>query len=154
GYVVPLTERPSKNGDEVGHDRAQDQRLGSKDLTTAERQQLGGDSRRSLGGVAHDLDIRPDGRGNITATEDEVGGAEHHRHLIVDLVGHAARELPHTLEALERSDGFLCPRLLGDIPGEASCVNELPVLAIDAPTDHDLPDRSVLAAEAGGIVVE
>ena len=31
----------------------------------------------SLGRVAHDLDIVPNGRGEIAATEYEIGGAEH-----------------------------------------------------------------------------
>ena len=89
------------------------------DLLAAERQQLTGESRGALGGLAdlRDIVAAPVGRAKIL--EQQVGVASDRREDVVEVVGDAARETPNGLHLLRLTQLLLEAEPLRDVPADS-----------------------------------
>jgi len=86
-------------------------------LAPAVREELRRDPRRPLGGLANLLDVGADARGERRVAEHEAGAPQHHGHLVVGLVRHAAGEASHGLQAVRLHQLLLEPAGLGHFLG-------------------------------------
>jgi len=73
----------------------------------AEREEASSNRCSALGRLLDELDILAHGVRYVGPRQDEAGGAEHHRHLVVCLVSHPASQLANYLDPLGLPDPLL-----------------------------------------------
>jgi hypothetical protein len=107
-------------------------------LASAEGHELGGEVRGALPGPLDHLELGPQGRVVAELGEQPLRAPEHHRHQVVELVGHSARQPPHRLELLRLAKLGLAlgqrglgPPARGDVAGHAEHPGGLPGLVAD-----------------------
>ncbi len=102
-----LGEGAPEQGFQLLYRRVEVDGLRLKDLSPAERQELAGDRGGSFRRLPDVLRVLPNRSGYIRPPQDELGGSEHHRHLVVGLVGHTAGQLAHHLDPFRVADPLL-----------------------------------------------
>ena len=121
-----LGQRAAEHGLEVTDDPVDVHVVDPHRLAAPVREKLLRDRRRPLGGLADGVEILAHRRRQIGAAENEVRRAQHDEHLVVGLVGDAARQLAGDPEPL----GLLVPLggelLLGDIPLDRRGPDDVP----------------------------
>ena len=94
-----LAERAGQQAVQLGHDLVEVQDPLPHDFAAAEDQQLAGERRRALRGAADLLDVRGRRRVLADVVGHELGVVEDDPEEVVEVVGDAAGELSHALQA-------------------------------------------------------
>jgi hypothetical protein len=118
---------------------------GLKDLSPTERQQLAGNGRSTLGSVSDVFHVLAHRRRQVGTGQDEAGGTQHDRHLVVGLVCHPAGQLSHHFDPLRLPQPVLGTTAFGDIEDEEHRVGHLASQA--GPTHENRNSGSVFPQE-------
>ncbi len=94
---------------QVGNGAVEGQDLRLEHLPPAEGEQLAGECRGAMAGVADLLDVGADGIALFQLLEHEVAVAQDTGQQVVEVVGDAARELSHRLHSLRLATLVLAP---------------------------------------------
>ena len=114
-HVAILAHGPLQGRGNRAHDLIELHDFRAQQLPAAERQQLGGDRRRTLAREPHLLDVLAHFLGKVGVLQHELGTAEYHRHLVVHFVGDTSSKTPHRFRAFHLPEPRLKEAATGDV---------------------------------------
>ena len=132
-HLDVLADQPLQQLHHVAEQGVEADHLGPQHLLAAEGQELAGEVGGALAGAANLGDELAVGIGRVEAVERHLAEPDDGGEQVVEVVGHAAGELPHRFHLLRLPELLLEPLQLGDVAREADQADHLILrVAIDA----------------------